>query len=123
VVAFVLTLGPQLDAHVHELTGNDDLLGALLLETAAWLCVEDATRQFTRHLRDAAAARGMRITSRLGPGYSYRIGDSTCVWPLEEQAQLFALFAGAQLPVTLLESGAMQPRMSRSGMIGIAPRR
>jgi len=123
VIPFVLTLGPQLDAHVLGLTEADDLLGALLLETAAWLCVENATRQFTSHVRDTAATRGERITSRLGPGYSYRIGDSTCVWPLEEQAQLFALFPGAELPVTLMESGAMLPKMSRSGIIGIAPRR
>jgi hypothetical protein len=120
---FVLTLGPQLDARVLALTEAGDLLGALLLETAGWLCIEDATRQFTTHVRDAAAKRGERITSRLAPGCSYRIGDSTCLWSLEEQEKLFALFAGARLPVTLMESGAMLPKMSRSGMIGIAPQR
>lgn len=121
VVPFVLTLGPQLDARVVDLAGAGDLLDALLLETAAWLCIEDATRQFRGHVRDAAATRDQRTTSRLGPGYSYRIGDSTCVWRLEEQVQLFALFGGAELPVVLMESCAMQPKMSRSGMIGIAP--
>ena len=121
VVAFVLTLGPQLDARVVALAHAGDLLDALLLETAAWLCVEDATRQFRGRLRDDAARRGQRITSRMGPGYSYRINDSTCVWRLEEQVNLFALFGDADRPVTLMESCAMQPKMSRSGMIGIAP--
>jgi hypothetical protein len=121
VVPFVLSLGPGIDTRVVELADAGDLLDALLLETAAWLCIEDATRQFRSHVRDAAAGRGERITSRLGPGYSYRIGESTCIWRLEEQVQLFALLAGADLPVTLMESCAMQPKMSRSGMIGIAP--
>ena len=121
VVAFVLTLGPRLDARVVDLTEAGDLLDALLLETAAWLCIEDATRQFCGRLRDEAARRGHRITSRMGPGYSYRIDDSTCVWRLEEQANLFALFRQADIPVTLMESCGMQPKMSRSGMIGIAP--
>lgn len=121
VVAFVLTLGPRLDARVVELAEAGDLLDALLLETAAWLCIEDATRQFRGLLRDAAARRGHRITSRMGPGYSYRIDDATCVWRLEEQVSLFALFGAADIPVTLMESCAMQPKMSRSGMIGIAP--
>jgi hypothetical protein len=116
-----LAAGRGLDTRIVELADAGDLLDALLLETAAWLCIEDATRQFRSHLRDAAASRGERITSRLGPGYSYRIGDSTCIWRLEEQPLLFALFAGADLPVTLMESCAMQPKMSRSGMIGIAP--
>ena len=121
VVPFVLTLGPRLDARVVALAEAGDLLDALLLETAAWLCIEDATRQFRSQLRDDAARRGHRITSRMGPGYSYRINDSTCVWRLEEQVNLFALFRQAELPVTLMESCAMQPKMSRSGMVGVAP--
>lgn len=121
VVPFVLSLGPQLDARVIALAEDGDLLDALLLETAAWLCIEDATRQFRGRVREAASARGARTTSRLGPGYSYKVGDATCVWRLEEQVQLFALLGDAPLPVTLMDSCAMQPKMSRSGMIGIAP--
>lgn len=121
VVAFALSLGPRLDARVIDLAETGDLLDALLLETAAWLCIEDATRQFRSRLRDDAAQRDQRITSRMGPGYSYRLGDSTCVWRLEDQVNLFALFGQAELPVLLMHSCAMQPKMSRSGIVGIAP--
>jgi hypothetical protein len=121
-VVFVLTLGPKIDARVVALTETGDLLDALLLETAAWLAIEDATRQFRGHLREQAAQRGRRITSRMGPGYSYRLGDTTCTWSLEEHPALFAAFGGARLPVHLMESCAMQPKMSRSGLIGIGPR-
>jgi hypothetical protein len=120
--AFVLTLGARIDERVIAQCDSGDLLDALLLETAAWLAIEDATRQFRGHLRAAAAARGQRTTSRMGPGYSYRIGETTCTWALEENQPLFALFGGARLPVTLMDSCAMQPKMSRSGLIGIGPR-
>lgn len=121
VVPFVLTAGAALSARVVELAEAGDLLEAVLLETAGWLAIEDATRQFKTYLREASLARGQRITSRMGPGYSYRIGDRTCMWALEEQPKLFALLGGNELPVTLMQSCAMNPKMSRSGMYGIAP--
>jgi hypothetical protein len=120
-VAFVLTVGPRLDERVIALTEAGELLDALLLETAGWLCIEDATRQFKVWLREQALARGCRITSRMGPGYSYKIDSRMCSWPLEEQGSLFRVFGEAALPVTVMTSSAMQPKMSRSGLFGIAP--
>jgi hypothetical protein len=119
--AFVLTVGPKLDARVIELADQGELLDALLLETIGWLCIEDATRQFKVHLRQEALAKGRRITSRMGPGYSYKVDNAMSTWPLEEQALLFGLFGAADLPVSLMHSSAMQPKMSRSGLFGIAP--
>lgn len=121
VVAFALTAGPRLDARVIELAEAGDLLEALLLETTGWLCIEDATRQFKVHLRAEALHRGHRITARMGPGYSYKIGNETFMWPLEEQNALFGLFGDARLPVSIMASGAMHPKMSRSGLFGMAP--
>jgi DNA-binding transcriptional regulator PaaX len=120
VAPFVLTLGPRLPEKVIELAEAGDLLEGLFLETAGWLCIEDATRQLKTHLRSDAARTRARITSRMGPGYSYKVGDVPCVWALEENAALFRLL-GERLPVTLLASSAMSPKMSRSGMYGIAP--
>jgi hypothetical protein len=119
VAIFILGLGEALDKRVIALVEGGDLLEALLLETAGWLCVEDATRQFKSYLRDFAAAEGMRITSRMGPGYTYRIGSETCSWPLEQQPELFAAFGTDELPVRLSESNAMHPKMSRSGLFGL----
>lgn len=123
VVPFVLTAGPRLDAEVMALAeSGEGLLEALLLETAGWLCIEDATRQFKRYLRDEAARCGYRLSIRMGPGYSYRHRGVDCEWPLQEQKQLFGLFEGVALPVQLLASGAMLPKMSRSGLFGMGPR-
>lgn len=120
VAPFVLTLGERLPLHVIELIDRGDLLEGLLLETAGWLAIEDATRQFKSRLREASLARGRRITSRMGPGYSYKVGTQMSSWALEEQPALFALLAGP-LPVSLAASCAMTPKMSRSGLYGIAP--
>jgi len=121
IAPFVLSVGRPIGEHVIELADRGDLLEAVLLETAGWLAIEDATRQFRSHLREAAAARGQRITTRLGPGYTYRYGKAEVMWALEEQAALFSLFGGAELPVTLHASCAMNPKLSRSGMHGLAP--
>jgi len=118
---FVLTIGPRLDAKVAELASSGAMLDALLLETAGWLCIEDATRQFKVRLRGEANARTRRITSRMGPGHSYKVDDRMCYWPLEEQIALFGLFRGVELSVTVTEGSAMLPKMSRSGLYGIAP--
>jgi len=122
VVPFALTAGEPIGARVVELADAGDLLEAVLLETAGWLCIEDATRQFKAHLREVSLQRDRRITSRLGPGYSYKVGGEMCMWPLEEQATLFAMLGDAQqLPVSLMSSCAMLPKLSRSGMYGVGP--
>lgn len=119
VIAFALTAGPEIDRQVLAFIDTGDVLEALLLETAAWLCVEESTRQFKRFLHDQASARGLGLTRRLGPGYSYNHSGGRCSWPLEQQHLLFAALGPGPLPVSLLESGAMLPKMSRSGLFGL----
>ncbi len=123
IVAFVLTLGPRLDDAVGELIDEFEVLDALFLETAGWLSIESATRRFGRFLRQSFAREGYRVTHRMGPGYSYRIEhgeeEDRVLWPLEQQAQLFDLFAEVQLPVSLTQSCLMKPKMSRSGIFGV----
>ena len=120
IVPFVLTAGVPISERVMELIEKGDLLEGVLLETAGWLCIEDATRQFKARLRESSLQRNRRITSRMGPGYSYKVANRMCTWPLEEQPALFGLFGAARLPVTLMKSCAMNPKMSRSGIYGIA---
>jgi hypothetical protein len=121
IAPFVLSAGIAIPERVAALIEAGDLLEAVLLEAAGWLAIEDATRQFKTHLRESCLRRDCRITSRMGPGYSYKVANRMHMWPLEEQAALFALFGEAELPVTLMKSCAMNPKMSRSGIYGIAP--
>ncbi len=113
VMAFVLTLGSALDAETERLTARDDIVDALFLEMAGWLAVEQATKALALHFADEVREERLGPTRRLGPGY--------VDWPLEEQAELFALFGDAALPVQLMESCAMLPRKSRSGLYGLRP--
>ncbi|MEJ8573166.1 hypothetical protein [Microbaculum marinum] len=122
VVVFVLTLGPGLETAVAERFTASEPVDALFLECAGWLCVEKATRHLAAHLGEEAKPDGLSVTYRLGPGYDYKAGEERAVWGLEEQPALFAVFGDAPLPVELLESCAMSPKLSRSGLFGLAPR-
>lgn len=113
VMVFVLTLGPALDAETERLTTNDEIVDALFLEMAGWLAVEQATKALALQVSDQVRGERLGLTRRLGPGY--------VDWPLDEQAGLFALLADVSLPVQLLESCAMLPKKSRSGLYGLRP--
>ncbi len=121
VIVFALTVGAEVDAKTAELMEQECLVEALFLEAAAWLGVEDATKQFVITARKWAASNGMRITRRLGPGYSYPIDRTPVMWDLEDQNNLFTVFGKKPIPIKLLESAAMLPKMSRSGMYGLIP--
>ncbi|MGI9494067.1 MAG: hypothetical protein ACR2QF_16880 [Geminicoccaceae bacterium] len=118
VVVFILTMGHPLDEAVRSFIANDQLLNALLMETAGWLGIEAATKQLSRHLKTIAEQEGRRLSPRLGPGYSYKLNGRTVVWPLEQQHILFELFKGQTINVELLESSVMLPKISRSGIFG-----
>ncbi len=116
VVVFVLALGPGFDRIAQNFSASGQLLEAVLFEVAGWLAVEQATKQFARHLGEV---EGLQLTRRLAPGYRFSGTGEAHEWPLTEQTELFALFDGADLPVRLLESCAMTPKMSRSGLYGV----
>lgn len=118
VAAFILTMGYALDRAVVDYIANDQLLNALFLETAGWLGTEAATRTLSIHLRSKAREYGHRLSPRLGPGYSYKLDGRSVLWPLEQQQTLFKLFANDPIDMELLESCAMLPKISRSGIFG-----
>lgn len=61
------------------------------------------------------------MTLRMAPGYSYAMKDEEerVEWALTDQQALFVALECEDMPIQLLESSAMLPRMSRSGMFGI----
>jgi hypothetical protein len=120
-VAFIMTLGSRFDSTQKNLADADNLLDAVFLETAGCVAIEEATRLFTQQARKAALFDGFDLTRRLAPGYVFRVGDRKVDWPLEEQRAFFKIFDGIKLPVELLESCAMMPKMSRTGFFGLRP--
>lgn len=121
-VAFIMTLGARFESAQKNLSGGDNLLEAIFLETAGWVAIEEATRIFTQHCRKAAFEDGLDLSRRLAPGYVFRVGDRKVDWRLEEQKDFFAIFKSVNVPVSLLESCAMIPKMSRTGFFGLRPR-
>ena len=119
VLVFAMTAGAAIDRRIDELMAADDPVVALLLDTAGWLAVESVTRQFSERLKAECDPAGLRLTRRMGPGYTYRMGREMAPWGLEEQAGLFRVLGEDVSPVTVLESGAMLPKMSRSGLYGL----
>ena len=119
VVVFAMTAGAAIDRRIDELMAADDPVVALLLDTAGWLAVEAVTRQFYEGFRPDCERAGLRLTRRMGPGYTYRVGQEMTEWRLEEQEGLFRVLGEDASPVTVLASGAMLPKMSRSGLYGL----
>ena len=119
VVVFAMTAGSAIDQRIDELMAADDPVVALLLDTAGWLAIESITRQFSDRLKADCEPAGLRLTRRMGPGYTYRMGREAVPWGLEEQEGLFRVLGPDASPVAVLPSGAMLPKMSRSGLYGL----
>jgi hypothetical protein len=119
VVAFVLTLGRRFDQVEKNLVSADRMLEVVFFETAGWLAVEEGTRIFTQSLARQVEAERLVLSRRLAPGYSFRLGESKVDWRLEDQKPLFELLKSDRLPVDLLDSCAMDPKMSRTGLFGL----
>ena len=119
VVVFAMTAGAAIDRRIDELMAADDPVVALMLDTAGWLAIESVTRQFHERLRPDCERAGLRLTRRMGPGYTYRVGKEMAPWRLEDQEGLFRVLGADASPVTVLASGAMLPKMSRSGLYGL----
>jgi len=120
-VIFVLTLGKGLDEVTIDFGKRQQLLEQLFLETAGWLGIEAVNKLFATHIREQVGEQGYRLTRRMAPGYTFKTNGRDCSWALEDQKPLFALFGDSELPVSLLESCVMLPRMSRSGLYGVVP--
>lgn len=120
-MVFVMTLGSRFDLTQKNLSDGDNLLEAVFLETAGWVAIEEATRLLTLHLRKISLEDGLDLSRRLAPGYVFRVGSRKVDWPLEDQTAFFAIFKNINLPVALLESCAMMPKMSRTGFFGLRP--
>lgn len=122
ILAFVITLGAELDEAVSKgFADGTDPLGPLFLDTGGWLMIEAVTRAFSSYLKEDHFGPDYALSMRMAPGYSYRVEnqEERVSWDLLEQEKLFGLFGKADLPVELMDSGAMLPRMSRSGIFGV----
>ena len=122
LVAFVLTLGKEVDEKIKKISNySDEPLGALFLENASWLALELVLRDARSKISKFAKNNDMQIENRMAPGYTYpsKINRKRIMWELEEQKILFGLFDKESISIRLTDSCTMLPRMSRSGIFGL----
>ena len=122
LIPFVITLGNEIDKKIASYSKDvNEPLASLFLETASRLCIEQVLRAVRSKLVKYALINEMKLGNRLAPGYSYKLHKSNkkAMWRLEEQRKLFDTFQDFNLPVELMESFTMFPRMSRYGIFGL----
>ena len=115
VQLFTVTLGPRLDERVTQLFDAKDGLEGLFLDTAGWVVVQSALGAVRRRLAARTRADGYRLTRRVGPGYQD--------WPLEQQSIVVRALAGGEAldGIEVLESGAILPEKTLTGLYGLIP--
>ena len=110
-----VTLGPDLDAKVAELSQSGDMTRAFLLNAygseAAEALMESLDREITRQVE----GHSLTTTKRYSPGY----GD----WPITAQRELLGHLGTDRISIRLTESCLMIPEKSVSAIIGVRPGR
>lgn len=110
----VCTIGSALEEEVTRLSGDGELLRAIVLDAAGSVAAETAAEYMDRRIQEAAAMLDLKTSCRASPGY----GD----WDVREQAKLFRIVPAERIGVSLSESSMMMPRKSVSFAIHIAER-
>jgi len=122
LISFIITLGKETDIKIASYSKDvQEPLASLFMETASRLCLELVMRDARIQLTQFAVMNDMKLGSRMAPGNSYKVKSANhrIMWDLDQQVELFNTFQHFEIPVELLESCTMLPRMSRSGIYGL----
>jgi hypothetical protein len=112
-VAFcICTIGPDLEREVSELSKREEILRAVVLDSAGSVAAEAVADYMDAEIQAVAKAEGLKTSCRASPGYGN--------WDIGEQASIFRLLPGDKIGVRLSESFMMIPRKSISFAIHIA---
>ena len=106
------TIGPALEERERELSADDRMLEALLLDAFGSAAAEAAADALNAVLCAWAQERGLHLRPRFSPGYGS--------WDVRHQGALLALLPARELGVTLTEGMMMIPRKSVSFAVRLA---
>ena len=113
VIALVCSVGQALEEHASRVMATSVVRG-LALDGLGSAAAEALATEACQYFERQAAGQNLSVTIPLSPGM---IG-----WPVDEgQAQIFALFEGDEIAVTLTDFGLMLPRKSLSMVLGLGP--
>ncbi len=108
-----VTLGPDLDRRVQELSTGGDVTRAFLLNAYGAEAAEALMESLDAHLADLDSQRGFSTTKRYSPGY----GD----WRISAQKELLDHLEAHRIGIQLTDSFMMIPEKSVSAIIGVRP--
>jgi len=109
-----VTLGPDLDRRVAELSAAGDVTRAFLLNAWGAEAAEALMEALNRELARLEAAQRRSLTPRYSPGY----GD----WGLAAQRDLLGALETHRIGITLTASCLMIPEKSVSAVMGVKAR-
>lgn len=109
---FLATIGPAVEIKVAGLMEQRRYADAYILDAMGSTAAENIVEQFYQRMAKRQHENHGAVTLRFSPGY--------CDWPIEQQRQLFDLFADIETPdIELTESCLMVPKKSVSGLFGL----
>lgn len=111
IVAFICTIGPQMENWSTRLFSDGDAVKAYFVDAIASVAVEQATDFLHNYIGEKMLEKGLQITNRFSPGY--------CGWPVSEQHLLFSFFPKGFCGIEITDSALMIPKKSTSGVIGV----
>lgn len=112
LVAFIVTIGPQLEERVKQLLRTEPTV-ALILDSYGSEAVVALARRVRAAIQEYVDSKGYRVGERYCPGY----GD----WDTKEQQKLFSLLEGDRIGVKLGPGFMMYPRKSYTGVLPLGP--
>jgi hypothetical protein len=106
VALCICTIGPELEKECKDLTKENELLRALILDAYGSETVEEVASQSDKMIAEEAMKMNLWPSKRFSPGYRG--------WELEEQKFIFQTLPAKEIGVILNESCMMVPRKSIS---------
>jgi hypothetical protein len=111
IYLMAVTIGPELDARVSEISHSGDMTRAFLLNAYGSEAAEALMESLNREIVRQVEAQGLSTTKRYSPGY----GD----WPITAQTDLLGHLGAERIGISLTESCLMIPEKSVSAIIGV----
>lgn len=108
------TIGPALEAKVHELQADRHSMAAYLLDSAGVVALGAVGEALRCLVEEAAAGLGWGVSPSLSPG-------SLVGWALRGQRELCELLPLAQVGVRLNDGYILEPHKSASGLVALGP--
>lgn len=106
----ICTVGPAADRVIAAAQKQKELFKTMILNDLAAWAVDMVRQQLCLQFETETRRQGLRVSAPLSPGES--------VWPIKEQAILFALLDARQIGVSLSPSMVMTPLKSLSMIMG-----